>query len=322
MADDKVALEIFIEADKAQMSLGDLEAGFDSMKERLKEVGRGSEEFKTLSTAMANTSKEIKNIELGFEGLDREQVASELGSVAGAVGDVTASLVLMGGESETMEQIGASIEKAMAISMGFKGAIEGLSSANKLYNNLLKQGKVALIAKTVVEKAAAAGTWLLNAANKALNITLKANPIGLIVTALGLVVAGVVYFKDSIMSLIDTALKPFQWIIDILIDGLQAMGIMASDEAIAQEKAAEKKIESYRKQAKELEKLREAHERLSEKVLGDLEYELELLKAKGEDTAEAEWDIVNQKKKAAKEAKKIAQDEYNNSKKEGRKIKR
>ena len=315
MADDKVALEIFIEADKAQMSLGDLEAGFDSMKERLKEVGRGSEEFKTLSTAMANTSKEIKNIELGFEGLDREQVASELGSVAGAVGDVTASLVLMGGESETMEQIGASIEKAMAISMGFKGAIEGLSSANKLYNNLLKQGKVALIAKTVVEKAAAAGTWLLNAANKALNITLKANPIGLIVTALGLVVAGVVYFKDSIMSLIDTALKPFQWIIDILIDGLQAMGIMASDEAIAQEEAAEKKIESYRKQAKELEKLREAHERLSEKVLGDLEYELELLKAKGEDTAEAEWDIVNQKKKAAKEAKKIAQDEYNNSKK-------
>ena len=183
MADDKVALEIFIEADKAQMSLGDLEAGFDSMKERLKEVGRGSEEFKTLSTAMANTSKEIKNIELGFEGLDREQVASELGSVAGAVGDVTASLVLMGGESETMEQIGASIEKAMAISMGFKGAIEGLSSANKLYNNLLKQGKIALIAKTVVEKAAAAGTWILNTANKALNTTLKMNPIGLIVTA-------------------------------------------------------------------------------------------------------------------------------------------
>ena len=120
MADDKVALEIFIEADKAQMSLGDLEAGFDSMKERLKEVGRGSEEFKTLSTAMANTSKEIKNIELGFEGLDREQVASELGSVAGAVGDVTASLVLMGGESETMEQIGASIEKLWLFLWGSK----------------------------------------------------------------------------------------------------------------------------------------------------------------------------------------------------------
>ena len=29
---------------------------------------------------MAQTSKEIKNIELSFEGLDREQVASEIGS--------------------------------------------------------------------------------------------------------------------------------------------------------------------------------------------------------------------------------------------------
>jgi hypothetical protein len=156
---------------------------------------------------------------------------------------------------------------------------------------------------------------MLNAANKALNTTMKMNPIGLVVTALAAVVGGIIYFKDEIWSLIKTALKPFQFIIDLLIDGLQAMGIMASDEAIAQEKAAEKKIKSYQKQAKELEKLREAHERLSKKVLGDLEYELELLKAKGEDTAEAEWDIVNQKKKAALEAKRIAIDEYKNSQK-------
>ena len=292
MADDKVALEIFIEADKAQMSLGDLEAGFDSMKERLKEVGRGSEEFKTLSTAMANTSKEIKNIELGFEGLDREQVASELGSVAGAVGDVTASLVLMGGESETMEQIGASIEKAMAISMGFKGAIEGLSSANKLYNNLLKQGKVALIAKTVVEKAAAAGTWLLNAANKALNITMKANPIGLIVTAITAVVGAIIYFKDEIWSLIKTALKPFQFAIDAVVDALQWLGIMESDSAIATRKAEEEKaraaLESAEKRTEATEKLIEAHNKMTESIVSDMDFEIRKRKANGEDTAEIE----------------------------------
>ena len=292
MADDKVALEIFIEADKAEMSLGDLEAGFDSMKERLKEVGRGSEEFKTLSTAMANTSKEIKNIELGFEGLDREQVASELGSVAGAVGDVTASLVLMGGESETMEQIGASIEKAMAISMGFKGAIEGLSSANKLYNNLLKQGKVALIAKTVVEKAAAAGTWLLNAANKALNITMKANPIGLIVTAITAVVGAIIYFKDEIWSLIKTALKPFQFAIDAVVDALQWLGIMESDSAIATRKAEEEKaraaLESAEKRTEATEKLIEAHNKMTESIVADMDFEIRKRKANGEDTAEIE----------------------------------
>jgi hypothetical protein len=152
MADEKISLELFIEADKASMTLGDLEQGFEQMKEQLKQVGRGSEEFKTLSTAMAQTSKEIKNIELGFEGLDREQVASELGSVAGAVGDLTASFVLLGGESETMEQIGRNIEKAIAISMGLKGAIEGIASAQKLWTNLVKQSEGAQKLLTLATK--------------------------------------------------------------------------------------------------------------------------------------------------------------------------
>ena len=288
MADDKVALEIFIEADKAQMSLGDLEKGFDSMKDRLKEVGRGSEEFKTLSTAMAQTTKEIKNIELGFEGLDREQVASELGSVAGGIGDITASLVLLGGENETIEQIGASIETAMGISMGFKGAIEGLSSANKLYNNILKQGKVALIAKTVTEKAAAAGTWLLNTANKALNLTLKMNPIGLIVIAITAVVAAIVYFGDAIMSVMKVALKPFQFLIDIIIDAMQSMGLMASDEANAQEAASLKIIEASKKRREELDKLIEAETRKNKEVIKGIDFELSMRKALGQETADIE----------------------------------
>ncbi len=326
LTDEEIAIKIEIEAERAQMSLGDLEKGFDHLQTKLKATNRGTEEgrkeFKKLASQMAQTSKEIKNIELSFEGLDREQVASEIGSVAGAVGDLSASLIILSGDNETLEATAHNIEKAMMVSMGLKGAIEGLSSARKLYNNLLRQanddekeGIALTVLKTAKEKVAAVGTFVLNAANKALNTTMKMNPIGLVVIALTAVVGAIIYFKDAIWSLIKTALEPFQFIIDILIDGLQAMGIMASDEAIAQEKAAEKKIESYRKQAKELEKLREAHERLSKKVLGDLEYELELLKAKGEDTADAEWAIVNQKKKAALEAKRIAIDEYKNSQK-------
>jgi hypothetical protein len=311
MADDKVSLEIFIEADKAEMTLGDLEAGFDSMKERLKNVGRGSEEFKQLSTAMAQTTAEIKNIELGFEGLDREQVASEMSSVAGGIGDITASLVLLGGENETIEQIGASIEKAMAISMGFKGAIEGLSSANKLYNNLLKQGKVALIAKTIAEKAAAAGTWLLNAANKALNTTMKANPIGLLVTALGLAVAGIVYFKDAIWGLIKTALSPFQFAIDAVVDALQWLGIMESDSAIATRKAEEEKakaaIESAEKRTEATEKLIKDHNKMTDSIVEDMDWEIRKRQANGEDTKEIEADKLQFLIDSAKKQKELQQ---------------
>ena len=177
MADDKISLELFIEADKANLSLGELEKGFDSMKERLKDVGRGSEEFKQLTTAIAGTSTEIKNIELGFEGLDRDQIASEFSGLAGGVGDVTASLVLMGGENETIEQMGASIEKAMAISMGFKGVMEGASAGMKLYNSTIKTGTLQTKIYAITSKIAAV-------AQKVLNAVMKANPIMLIVTAI------------------------------------------------------------------------------------------------------------------------------------------
>jgi hypothetical protein len=156
MADDKVALSIEIEADRAQMSLGELEAGYKGLREQLEGTNRrteaGRKEFKRLSTQMAQASKEIKNLELGFEGLDREQVASELGSVAGAVGDLTTSFVILGGESETMEQVGRNIEKAIMISMGLKGAIEGISSASKLWTNVLKQSEAAQQLLTLATK--------------------------------------------------------------------------------------------------------------------------------------------------------------------------
>ena len=314
MADqNEIALELFIKADKAQMTLGDLEKGYEFLSDQIKETDRSTEEgrakFKKLATQMAQTSKEIKNMELSFEGLDREQVASELGSVAGGIGDITASLVLMGGESETLEQIGASIEKAMAISMGFKGAIEGLSSANKLYNNLLKQGKVALIAKTVVEKAAAAGTWLLNAANKALNTTMKANPIGLIITAITAVVGAIIYFKDEIWGLIKTALKPFQFAIDAVVDALQWLGIMESDSAIATRKAEEEKaraaLESSKKRIKETENLIKAHKKLTDSIVADMDFEIRKRKANGEDTTELELEKLRVLIEAAKQERKI-----------------
>ena len=238
MADDKISLQIEIEADKASLSLGELEKGFDSMKERLKDVGRGSAEFEQLSTAMAESSAEIKNIELGFEGLDRDQIASEFGGMAGGIGDVTASLVLMGGENETIEQIGASIEKAMAISMGFKGVIEGASAASKLYNSVIKTGVLQTKLQTLATKAGAI-------AMKFFNAVLRANPIALLVTAIVAAGAALLIFakntskaakeakmfsdirKEAAKSIVNETAK-----LEILLE-------VAKDETLAKEKRQE-----------------------------------------------------------------------------------
>jgi len=204
MADDVISLKINLEANTANMTLQELEDHFEAMKTKLKGIGRGDAEFQKLSNAMARTTAEIKNIEIGFEGLDRTQIASELGAVAGGVSAITASLILMGGENETMREMGQSIQAALAITMGMKGAIEVTTASRKLYNNLLEAGKIEQIKETIATSIATAKTWLLDTAKKAsavttgvltgkikiatvaqkvFNAVLKANPIALIVTA-------------------------------------------------------------------------------------------------------------------------------------------
>ena len=341
MAEDKIALKIEIEADRAQMSLGELEKGFAGLQKKLKAQERstdeGREAFKRLSTQMAETSADIKNLNEGLEGLSGGELAGELAGVASGVTDVTASLILMGGENETIEQMGASIEKAMAISMGFKGAIEGVSSGMKIYNDLAKKGKIQTIALSVAQKAQAIGTKALAIVQGILNAVMSLNPLGLVIIAVVAITAAFVYFgdtmkkilkvafwpfflaveagiyiwnnfKDTILNILKVAFAPLLLTIRFVTDALKALGIMESDTAKATRLAGDEKIKSYKKQSAELEKLQAAHKKLTDQVIGDMTHEIALLKAKGEDAGRLEWELIGVKIKAAKEAKKIAED--------------
>ena len=135
---EKVALEIDINAKGATTSLGQLEEEAERLNEELRKVPLGTKAFKDLKSELIGVNKEIKNTELSMEALDNEQVASELGSVAGAVGDVSAAFILLGGGDGPIEQTVRNIEKAIGVSMAFKGAIEGTQSAMKLFNNVIK----------------------------------------------------------------------------------------------------------------------------------------------------------------------------------------
>ena len=280
-----IALEFALETDKANLSLGELEKGFESMKDRLKEVGRGSEEFKQLSTAMAKTSAEVKNIEIGFEGLDNQQIAGELGSVTGAVGDMTAAFILMGDESESMQEVAKNIEMAMAVSMGFKGAIEGVSSGMKLYNNLVKTGKVQTMALAAAQKVAAI-------AQAALNFVMNLNPISIIVLAIAGLIAGFVALTGTIGDLIDSALKPFQFAIDAVTDALKWLGIMESDSAkatrLAEESKAKAAEESFKKRKKINKKAADDNRKLRDSIVADLDFEIRKREAAGESVARLE----------------------------------
>ena len=201
---ERVALELDIDAKGATKSLGQLEQEAERLNEELRKVPLGSKAFKDLKHELVGVTKEIKNTELSMEALDNEQVASELGSVAGAVGDVSAAFILLGGGGGAIEDTIRNIEKAIGVSMAFKGAIEGTQSMMKLLNN-------SEIANTIITKANTAATYLANTAMKLLGITVKgtsrsfkilkgaiiASGIGLLVAVLGEVVAMTMDWLDN-----------------------------------------------------------------------------------------------------------------------------
>ena len=196
--DDMVKLALA--TDHTTATLGELEKSVEVLTEKLKGVDRGSAEFDQLSKKLIETNRELKNVELSLEALDSEQVASELGSVAGAVGDVTSAFILMGGEgNQTLEQIASRVQTAIGVAVGFKGAIEGIQSGLKLYRNFSDQVK----ASTVVLKLQDTAQKILNTtqavfskvvgtstvAMKGLRTALISTGIGALVIGVGLLVA-------------------------------------------------------------------------------------------------------------------------------------
>ena len=159
MANEKVTLEVEItEGGNVKGSLGAMREELDKLTKKLEQIPAGTEEFDRMAAEVAQAGREVKNLELSFEALDNEQVASELGSVAGAVGDVTTGLFLLGGENENLEQLAQNIETALGVSMALKGAIEGVSSAQKLWTSFVSKFTVVQQIATAATKAFAAVT--------------------------------------------------------------------------------------------------------------------------------------------------------------------
>jgi hypothetical protein len=250
---ENVAFKLNLDAGEAPKTLADLEKRVQDVNEELSKTEIGTKQYEDLRKELVRNNKELKNLELGYEALDVEQQASELGSVAGAVGDVTSAFVLLGGESDTLEQIAANIQNGLGVAQAFKGAIEGVSSARKLLNSLDKESGIIKAknfivdkGRLVVEKAMLVATKAATIAQKAFNVVLKANPIGLIVTAVGLLITGIVALvknfdsvKASVLDFLESAVKPFITLIQFLTGTLQEQAV--TEEQLAEQRSKEHK---------------------------------------------------------------------------------
>ena len=196
---EKVVIDLEVDVNKSERTLGQLEDRAEKLNKELRKVPLGSKAFNELKQELVGVNKEIKNTELAMESLDNEQVASELGSVAGAVGDVTAAFILLGGDEDSaLGETAKRIETALGVTMAFKGTIEGVISFQKLWNNTIKQTAVVQAVYNAGQKAMNFVTNATTKATKLLRIAMLSLPFVAIGTAVGLLVAN---FKDIMKSM-------------------------------------------------------------------------------------------------------------------------
>jgi hypothetical protein len=188
------------------------EIGFTLVINGTERVVKNIEE---VQQAMVDLKGELKTTDLGTEAFDN--VRNQLDKAGSAfkefkndtkpteVKDQFASLGRGIGESfsiaeDGMKSFGVESEAVSKIASGSSDLITIALRAHELAELRVT---AATAIRSVTEKAAAAGTWLATAAQNAFNISLTANPIGLVVVAIAALVAGIYLLIKPIMQAVD-----------------------------------------------------------------------------------------------------------------------
>jgi hypothetical protein len=320
---EKVVIDLAIETGRAAKNLGQLEEAAENLTELLKETDIGTKEFEELNQELIKVNKQIKNTELSMEALDNEGVASQIGAVAGAVGDMTAGFMLLGGDDDSaLAETARRIETALGVSMAFKGAIEGVSAARKLWNNVIKTSTAVQRVNNIVTSTGVVIMKLLGKTAqttskgfKILKGALMGLGIGLILTAVQLLVENFSFLVNGIQSAVNgfkklgivakLAMLPL-WPLIVLIEAvkksLQDLGLIEGEE----EKARKERAKAQKKRLEEEKKLRanrilqiennlKREQAVHDQRMGMLDNEIAIQKSLGKSTI----DLEREKLKAA-----------------------
>ena len=244
-------------------TISQLEAEVEGLNSALKYVEPNSEQFKTLSKEVQGATKKLKALNKEVEGITLEDkldaADGAIKTLAGSTQALVGGFGLLGIESEKLAFLEGQAANAISLGMGLKDLSEGF-------------GKLAK------------STAVADAAQKAYNITQKVfnsimslNPLGILIIALTTAGALIFAFRDKIMDFIKNALGPFSGIIDKIVGGFRALGEAIGLVETQEEKLAKQMKENRAQQIK------------------DLERQIELEKARGNDTKKMEEDLFNLK---------------------------
>ena len=235
---------------------GELE---DRMYELARAGKQNTKEFNDLLDEVTKYRKVQQEVDLIVDSSAttfEQKLGGALQGVASGFAVVQGVMGTMGVESEEVEEAMLKVQSAMAIAEGVSGLREGAKA--------MKAMTSATNLQAVASKAQATATYVQATAQKALNLAMAANPIGLIIVAVTTVIglfsawfAGIEKLKAGLMAVTD-------W-----------LGITDSE---AEEMAAKREREAeVQKQLQEAEQKRS--ERLHNSKMSDLDNEIALARA-------------------------------------------
>jgi hypothetical protein len=165
-----------------------LETEIRKAKEDLKQVEIGGDIFNQLSREIREAETKLIGLQDAAKGITKEKSLEGFGKLGAGISSsfaaATAAVSLFGKESESVQKAATQAQNLLTIALSVRGIAEIKVGAD-------------IVARTIAEKASTLATNASNTATKALYTTLSKNPYGLIIAAVGALVAAYISLTDE-----------------------------------------------------------------------------------------------------------------------------
>ena len=172
-----------LDIDVNYKSVEDLKGELQALEAEFSTLSIGSKGFTELGNKIKGIKSQLKDVELQFEGLDKEQRATALvdtfNGLTGAVGAVSSAFIAFGAESAAIENAEKKLLGVIGVVTGLRDVSNGLLAASKLFGPAFTNVGAAIQAGFT---AGATGAQTFKAA-------LISTGIGAFIVAVGLLVA-------------------------------------------------------------------------------------------------------------------------------------
>lgn len=301
----KVATDLGATFEDVKGEIQPLTGRMGELEDRLYELAAAgdttSREYRDLLKAVGEYRKVQIQTDLAVDGAATtmtQKLGTALNGAASGFALVQGAAALFGDENEELNKTLLKVQSALAIQQG----LQGLTEAYKQLGGLTKAASIAQAAFATV-------TGATTGALKVLRIAMASTGIGLLVAGIGLLIANFDKVWEVIKKGIDIALVPVKAAIDAVTDAYyavtDALGITskaereaakATEERASAQERIEQQWENYKQQLKEeseaIQKLIDDYKRFENAQSQWANAELNLRKARGENTEKLERKIL------------------------------